>query len=151
MSTITLSIVGSLMIGYGLAKIIHLTRTNVNNEEEIKQITSVFNISQIVGWVLVGLIILVVLASFAVPPLRIMMIPFQTIIFIAFIALLILSIMNTVLYKQATNPNPDYGKDVSGENNILNAKKDAFIRGGILMTLIGAVCLGVVAQSFFKS
>lgn len=78
------------------------------------------------------------------------MIPFQTIIFIGFLASLVLSIINTILYKQATDSNPDYGKNVNGQENILAAKKDSFIRGGIFMTIIGSVCLGAVASSLLK-
>jgi hypothetical protein len=150
LTLVVLSIVGSIMFGYGLAEIISLTRINVNNQEEINQITSVFNISQIFGWIIVGIIIILVLASFAFPPLRLIMIPFQTIIFIGFLASLVLSIINTILYKQATDPNPDYGKNVNGQENILAAKKDSFIRGGIFMTIIGSVCLVAVASSLLK-
>ena len=145
-----LLITGLLLLSYGLTCILLLTRSNVNNLDELKAITSVFNISQITGWIITGLLLLLFGVSLVFPPLKIVLFPFQSVLFTILILSLTLSIMNTIFYKQVTDTNADYGKNVVNESDIEDAKKDYLIRFGIVMVIIGSGCLSSFASSMMK-
>lgn len=145
-----LLITGLLLLSYGLICILLLTRSNVNNLDELKAITSVFNISQITGWIITGLLLLVFAVSVVFPPLKIFLFPFQSVLFTILILSLTLSIMNTIFYKQVTDTNSDYGKNVVNESDVEAAKKDYFIRFGIVMVVIGSACLSSFASSMMN-
>lgn len=145
-----LLITGLLLLSYGLICILLLTRSNVNNLDELKAITSVFNISQITGWIITGLLLLVFAVSVVFPPLKIFLFPFQSVLFTILILSLTLSIMNTIFYKQVTDTNSDYGKNVVNESDVEAAKKDYLIRFGIVMVVIGSACLSSFASSMMN-
>lgn len=142
-----LLLTGILLLSYGLTCVLLLTREGVNNMDELKQITSVFNISQITGWIITGILILLFSVSFVFPPLKIAITPFQSVLAIIFLISFVLSVMNTIFYKKVTDENPDYGKNVIGKDDIQNAKKDSFVKSGMLLVIIGSACLTLYFNS----
>ena len=142
-----LLLTGILLLSYGLTCVLLLTREGVNNMDELKQIASVFNISQIIGWIIIGVLTLLFMVSLFFPPLKMALIPFQAVLAIIFLISFVLSIMNTIFYKKVTDENPDYGRNVTGKDDIQDAIKDSFVKSGMLLVIIGSACL----TSYFNS
>lgn len=139
---IGLIVLSLLFLSYGISIFFSLTKLDVNNDEEIKNISSVILISLIVASVLLGLTVIGVGAIMGVPQLAAMR---QTITsnYIAisfFVLLLVVMIIFTALLNKAVKED---SFKVSGYENILAAKKDYLVRVSLLFILIGCVSLFV--------
>ena len=146
-----LSLFGGIFLLYGILLIIGLTRPSVNSKQEMEYVESLFNISRIVGIVFSAIMGLILLSGLGYPPILTILERVKVLYGLFLFGFVFLSIINSLLYNDAKDEKADYGKDIVGDESILSAKKDYFIRWGLVMTIIGTICIGSVITSVLTS
>lgn len=136
------SLFGGILLLYGLLLVIGLTRPSVNSKNEMEYAERLFNISRIISIVFSSLMGLILLAGLGYPTILTFLARIKVLYGFFLFGFIFLSILNSFLYNDAVEEKPDYGKEIVGDESILSAKKDFFIRWGIIMTIIGSICIG---------
>jgi uncharacterized membrane protein len=138
------SLFGGILLLYGLFLVIGLSRPSVNSKQEIEYAERLFNISRIISIVFSSLMGLVLLVGLAYPSILTSLARIKVLYGVFLFGFIFLAVLNSFLYNDAVEEKPDYGKEIVGDENVLSAKKDFFIRWGFVMTIIGSFLIGSV-------